>query len=91
MVGAAGIVAGTLTGILAKEHASGIDDLLGESVIVVGLDYEMFGGIGIGEGHCLVIIRHNHELAVVESFGCYLLAGKQVELTLHFIFYLFKC
>ena len=58
VVGAAGIVAGTLAGLLAKEHAARIDDLLGERLIVVGLDDEMLGGIGVGEVDGLVVISH---------------------------------
>ena len=60
VVGAAGIVAGTLAGILSKEYTSRIDDPLGESLVIVGLDYEMLGSVGVGEVDGLVIIGYNH-------------------------------
>ena len=47
VVRAAGIVARTLASIVAQEHASGVDNLLGKLVVVLGGDDQMLRGIRV--------------------------------------------
>ena len=83
VVGAAGIVAGTLAGILSQEDAAGIDDLSSHLVVVLGLNNEMFGRVGVRERHHLVGRGNKHHATVLECLLGYLLTGQEVELAFH--------
>ena len=73
VVGAAGVVAGTLTGIFSEEDTAGIHHALGQLFVVLRLDNEVFGGVGVGEGNHLVGGTDEHAAAVFQSLDGYLL------------------
>ena len=80
MVGAAGVVAGTLAGILSEEDATGIDDLLCQLHVVFGLKDKMFGSVGVGQVDGLVEVTDQYECRVLQRFLCNLLAWQEVQL-----------
>ena len=83
VIGAAGIVACTLTGILAQEHATCIYYLIGHLGIILYLQNEMLGSIGIREVDGLLKTAYQYQTAVVECLGCHLLTGQQIQLTVN--------
>ena len=87
VVGAAGIVARTLTGIGSKEHAAGVDHLLGEFLVVGCLDNQVFRSIGVREADGLLLILHEHQRTVLQRFRGNLLTRQEFELTVHLSLY----
>ena len=87
VIGAAGIVACTLAGIFAEEHATRIDYLEGELLVILCLDDEVLGCVGIREVDGLLMIVDEHEAAVLERLLCDLLTGQEVELAVHLCLY----
>ena len=94
MVGAAGIVAGALTGVTPDEDAARIDHLSGQLEAVGRLQDEVFGRIAVGNGDGLLRVVYQHQTAVVQRMG-----GKgharehlqlSVELVLHLLEHLFR-
>ena len=76
MVGAAGIVARTLTGILSEEYRARIDHSLCQLLVVERLDDKVLRGIGIRKGYHLVNGIDEYQTAVVECLAGYLLTGQ---------------
>ena len=76
MIGATGIVASALTGIFPEEYASGIDHLLGQLLVVSGLQNQVFRRIGIREVDGLLLVLDEYQPAILQGFGSNLLAGK---------------
>ena len=95
VIGAAGIIACTLTSIFAKEHATSINHLTGQLGVVLNLQDKMLGSIGIREVDSLLHVLYQYQSAVVERLSCHLLAWKQIELTvylgLNIEYYLLGC
>ena len=85
VVGAAGIVACTFAGIVAEEHASGVDDLLCELRIVGSSYYKVFRGVGVAQCHRLVAVVDKYYLAVLKSFGSNVFAWQDIQLTPYFL------
>ena len=83
VIGAAGIVASTLTGILAQENATGVYHLISHLGIVLHLQDEVLWGVGIREVDGLLHAVHQYQSAVLQRLGCHLLAWQQVELAVH--------
>ena len=75
VIGTAGIVAGTLASIGTEEYTAGIDDALGELLVVLHLQDEVFGGVEVGEVNHLVDGIDEHKTAVVEGLGSNFLTG----------------
>ena len=84
MIGAAGIVACTLTGILAEEHASCIDYPGCKFVVIFGLYNQVLWGVCIGEVDSLLQILDEYEAAVVEGFDSDLLTRQLLKLAVEF-------
>ena len=84
VIGAAGIVAGTLASVGAEEDAASIDDLCGQLVVVVCLNDQMLRCVGIAQSHHLIGRTDEHTAAVVKGFLGDVLAWKEIQLTLYF-------
>ena len=65
MIGTAGIVARTLTGIIAQEYATGIHYPFSQLLIVGSSDNQMLRSIGIAEIDSLLIILDKDKLGIV--------------------------
>ena len=87
VIGAAGIVAGTLASIGTEEHAAGIDDTLGQLLVVLDLQNEVLGGIEVREVDHLVDGIDEYVTTVFEGFGSHLLTGQQLKLSVDFDLY----
>jgi hypothetical protein len=64
VIGAAGIVAGTLAGILSEEYTARIHDAFCQLLVVADLQNQVFGSIGVGEGNHLINGIDEHVVAV---------------------------
>ena len=84
VVGAAGIIASTLTGIFAKEYATCVNHLIGQLGVVLYLQDKMLRRIGIRQVDGLLHVLNQYQTTVFERLGCHLLAGKQIQLAVHF-------
>ena len=80
VVGAAGIVAGTLTGVWSQEHAAGIDHLKGQRLVVLGLQNQMFRGIAVGECYSLLCVVNQYQAAVIEGLTGKVQSGQGLQL-----------
>ena len=85
MVGAAGVVASTLTGILTEEDTTCIDNLVGQLFVVFRLDDQVLWGIAVAELHHLVVCLDKYQSAVLQRFGCYFLAWQLLQLSFHLL------
>ena len=89
VVGAAGIVAGTLAGVGTQEHAARIDHALSQLLVVLRLNHQVLGSIQVRQVHHLLGRVHQHVAAVLQCTGGNLLARQQrqlaVQLGMHLV------
>ena len=94
MVGAAGVVAGTLASIGTEEHTASINDTFSQLFVVLDLQDEMLWCIEVREVNHLVDGIDKHVAAVFQCFGSHLLARQQLQLSvnlgLYFVQFLFR-
>ena len=83
VVCAAGIVASTLTGIFAQEHATCIHHLRCQLLVVVRLDDQVLRRIGVREVDGLALVLHQHHHTVLQRLLGYLLTRQHVQLAVH--------
>ena len=88
VVGAAGVVACTLTGILPQEHAAGIDDTFCQLFLVLSLDDQVLRGIEVRESNHLFSVVDQYEIAVLQGLGRHLLTWKGIQLAGNLLLYL---
>ena len=84
---AAGIIAGTLTGVCSEEHAASIHHFGSQLFEVTCLQDKMFRGVCVRETDGLVEIFHEYKGTVLQRLLCNRFSRQQLQLTVYFSLY----